>query len=160
LLSGSLALLELRKKVEKWKLGEILGRYMLTDFVYRGLQSESELHDVLAAFDTTLFPQNSQTTLAAHFLAHTGVAPIVASWTPAMWDEFKIIWKECKQPGNLDLPMKSVSVALSNLLVSSNADGATMVTDEAIRDAARKANLPSLLRARKVVEEVVEDVDE
>lgn len=150
LLSGSLQMRALVKKVEKWGLSEIIGRFMLTEFVYRGLQSAEELTAVLASSDTVMFPPNSGRTLASYFQQSSGVIPVAAEWAKPMWKAFDQIWKDCKEEGGLDLPMKSVAAALANLLQLSNADGVVTISDDMVTASAVQANLPGLLNARRV----------
>lgn len=118
LLVGQPELNELKTKTVAIGAEHFVGRYMVCSHAFEGIRSESQLSEVLAAYDSTVFPPKGKSNpegkkFKNHFIP-TAVADSfeLRDLAGSFWAAFTNVWTSQKPGGQMEIPMHYIASSL------------------------------------------------
>lgn len=137
---GQSELLDRRKEFINKGLEQLLERFMQAEFAFRGLESRSELEEVLHRYDEVEYPPKSGLRFPETFVPLACAAGFkLADLADPLWNEFRKIWVAAGLGESVMIPMGHLAKALLKLLLPLASRDGTDFTEELLSKAVSRA---------------------
>lgn len=98
---------------------QIVGRFMIDEFSFRGVTSVNDAASCLQGFDTALYPPNSDWTFTRYFLPRAWACGFkLEGCAPQLWAEFDAVHQEGGFQQALEIPMTYFARSIEILLTT------------------------------------------